>query len=189
MSNKKRCFRCKKIKPTNLFSKCRAKRDGLASWCKVCSAKYSRLNREKYRERQRIAARKYYKNNPDKQRAASSKWRKANPKKVCNYTKKWQKLNPNKCRDYNKNWKKLNPDKNRDKQARRRAAKLGVKSEKVQRSLIYERDKGICHICSQKTNPNNWHLDHVIPLSKGGKHNYKNVAVSHPQCNLQKAAS
>lgn len=54
------------------------------------------------------------------------------------------------------------------------------------RDVVYGRDKGICHICGNFNPLNNWHLDHIIPLSKGGKHAYENVAVSCPSCNLKK---
>jgi 5-methylcytosine-specific restriction endonuclease McrA len=58
--------------------------------------------------------------------------------------------------------------------------------EDVDRQIVLERDEGICHICSDPVDPNEWHLDHVVPLSKGGTHEYANVAVSHPFCNESK---
>jgi len=39
----------------------------------------------------------------------------------------------------------------------------------------------------QPANQNNWHLDHIYPVVKGGEHSYKNVAVSHPRCNQKKS--
>jgi 5-methylcytosine-specific restriction endonuclease McrA len=38
----------------------------------------------------------------------------------------------------------------------------------------------------KKVDPANWHLDHVVPLSRGGEHSYANVQVAHPFCNLSK---
>lgn len=57
-----------------------------------------------------------------------------------------------------------------------------------------------CHLCdkpidlkaSRKVGANGWelslHIDHVIPLSKGGDDTLENVRPSHAQCNLYKSA-
>lgn len=58
--------------------------------------------------------------------------------------------------------------------------------ERVYRSVVWERDGGVCHICHEPADPTNWHLEHVVPLARGGEHSYANTAVSHPACNLRK---
>jgi len=83
-------------------------------------------------------------------------------------------------------WAKANPDKVRDKSARRRAKKRRAFVEPVSRAVVFDRDNGICHLCGKKVAPKHWHLDHIVPLSQGGEHSYRNVAVSHPRCNLRK---
>lgn len=73
--------------------------------------------------------------------------------------------------------------------ALRRARMLGAPNvEKIDRSAIFERDKGVCHICSATVDPEKYHLDHVIPLVLGGDHTASNLKVAHPRCNLQKGA-
>lgn len=44
-----------------------------------------------------------------------------------------------------------------------------------------------CYYCKQKFTCNP-HFDHVIPLSKGGKHEVGNLCVSCPKCNFTKSA-
>ena len=83
-------------------------------------------------------------------------------------------------------WQKANPDKCRDINARRRALKRGATVDPVSRAVVFERDRGICHLCGKRVDPKDWHLDHIVPLSQGGEHRYKNVAVSHPTCNMRK---
>ena len=83
-------------------------------------------------------------------------------------------------------WQKANPDKCRDINARRRALKRGATVDPVSRAVVFERDRGICHLCGKRVDPKDWHLDHIVPLSQGGEHSYKNVAVSHPTCNMRK---
>lgn len=60
--------------------------------------------------------------------------------------------------------------------------------ETVQRVVVWERDKGVCGICGRPADAASWHLDHIVPLSRGGPHSYANTQVSHPFCNLSKGA-
>ena len=72
---------------------------------------------------------------------------------------------------------------------RRRAAKRGLaegEHELIDRARVYDTDRGICHLCLRAVDPSDWHMDHIIPLSRGGVHLYENVAVSHPVCNRKK---
>lgn len=69
----------------------------------------------------------------------------------------------------------------------RRAIKLGVLVEKVSRKKILKLYRGKCGICGQKVNPRKFELDHIIPLCKGGTHEYANIQPAHPACNRRKA--
>lgn len=61
--------------------------------------------------------------------------------------------------------------------------------ERIYRAKVWERDRGRCHICGQMADPKEWHLEHIVPLSRGGEHSYRNVAVAHPACNQRKYAN
>lgn len=91
-----------------------------------------------------------------------------------------------------KAWRETHPEKARElkrrAQAVRRARNLGAYVERVDPRVVWQRDEGVCHLCGQSADLADWHLDHVIPLARGGGHSYANVAVSHPKCNLQKGA-
>lgn len=65
--------------------------------------------------------------------------------------------------------------------------------EVVHKWQIILRDGGKCQICGRKValskevpHPLSPTLDHIIPLSKGGKHDPKNVRLAHFVCNLKK---
>lgn len=60
--------------------------------------------------------------------------------------------------------------------------------ERISRAYIIERDGGRCHICRKKCKPSEIHLDHLIPLSKGGTHTLENLRVAHAKCNIAKGA-
>lgn len=61
--------------------------------------------------------------------------------------------------------------------------------QQINRQAVWDRGKGICHICNSPALPDNWHLEHIVPLKRGGTHCYDNIAVSHPECNLYKGQS
>jgi 5-methylcytosine-specific restriction endonuclease McrA len=46
---------------------------------------------------------------------------------------------------------------------------------------------GRCGICCEFIE-GDFHVDHVIPLARGGQHGYVNVQPAHPRCNLVKGA-
>jgi 5-methylcytosine-specific restriction endonuclease McrA len=75
-------------------------------------------------------------------------------------------------------------------QAARRARLLNAKViEKIDRYAIWDRDHGICHICTQPADRSHFHLDHVKALALGGDHSHDNLKVAHPACNIRKGAS
>ena len=69
---------------------------------------------------------------------------------------------------------------------------------KIDLMVLYRRDKGICHLCGQPCDLNDYKIlgdgsfkvgnnyptrDHVIPKSKGGEHSYQNIKLAHHRCN------
>lgn len=67
------------------------------------------------------------------------------------------------------------------------------KQNRIYRNKIGERDNWICNICGKKVNKElkypdimSASLDHIIPLSMGGKHIESNVHISHLYCNIKK---
>ena len=65
--------------------------------------------------------------------------------------------------------------------------------EKVSYEAVYERDNGVCQICGLPVHPtkgidNNWDgtIDHIQPLSVGGKHSMSNCQLAHRICNSLK---
>lgn len=126
--------------------------------------------------------------NADKVLASKKKYQFRNASKILTRSKKYYADNTEKVKSYQSGWKKRNPDKVLSTCAKRRAAKSNLLVEPVSRAVVWDRDDGMCHICGQPANRNNWHLEHIIPLSRGGEHSYDNTAVRHPRCNLSKGA-
>jgi hypothetical protein len=59
---------------------------------------------------------------------------------------------------------------------------------RVDRAQVWERDQGVCGICGEQADPDQWEVDHIVPLAAGGKHILSNVQVAHPACNASKGA-
>jgi 5-methylcytosine-specific restriction endonuclease McrA len=60
--------------------------------------------------------------------------------------------------------------------------------EHVDRTVVWDRDGGICGICGELADKATWQLDHIVPLARGGEHSYANTQVSHAFCNASKGA-
>ena len=96
-----------------------------------------------------------------------------------------------------KEWKKLNPHK-RPHNGRDRAKKRGIEYKYYTRQQIFDRDGYDCYLCGDPTDltaPHvqgqpGWetypHIEHVIPLAKGGIDTLDNVKIAHAKCNMDK---
>lgn len=72
--------------------------------------------------------------------------------------------------------------------ARRRQQKGATQVELVSHIAVAERDGWRCAICHGRVTREDWSLDHVVPLSKGGAHTYANVVLAHQRCNTRRGA-
>jgi predicted HNH restriction endonuclease len=147
-------------------------------------------------EKNRARVKAWRKANPDKWHLQQKKYREKHP----DANKNWVASNSEKVREYKKKWDKENPDSLVEKTNRRRARKLQAEVEKFTEKQVLEKYGIACHICQgdidmaapRKTSKKGFelglHIDHVIPLAKGGSHTLANVRPSHAICNLRKGA-
>lgn len=91
-------------------------------------------------------------------------------------------------------WRRDNPDLARAQHSLRRARRfVNGPPEIIKFSEVYHRDGGICGLCHEIVDkdltfpdPGYGTIDHIIPLSKGGPHQYENVQLAHSSCNSKK---
>ena len=62
------------------------------------------------------------------------------------------------------------------------------KARRLRKSQWWKRRKsiGICHYCGKKFKPAELTMDHLIPISRGGKNNKGNVVPACKPCNNRK---
>ena len=75
----------------------------------------------------------------------------------------------------------------------RRARKLGKRAQAISKRTVFERDGWRCKHCGRRVRPDYSinhdlypHLDHIIPLARGGDHTWANVQLLCRACNIAK---
>jgi 5-methylcytosine-specific restriction endonuclease McrA len=164
----KRCCSCELEKSLEQFNKDKNKKDGRSYRCKDCNAKSAKLWREKNPEKFKESLRSGYLKNREKRLDAARSWRNENKE-----TK----------REYNR---------------KRKSLLRNGSAESFTDAQVISEYGNLCHICSTEIDMNaprwtaqeGWefglHIDHVVPVSKGGPHSIDNVRPSHAICNLRK---
>ncbi|MBF0449941.1 MAG: HNH endonuclease [Candidatus Magnetomorum sp.] len=62
------------------------------------------------------------------------------------------------------------------------------KAKELRKSQWWKRKcaKGVCHYCGQKISPQELTMDHIVPISRGGRTTRGNVTPSCKACNTKK---
>ena len=109
--------------------------------------------------------------------------------------------NSEKEKQYQRQHKKENPHLKRESERRRRAKRFENGFEIYKESSVLKLYGSNCHIClgpidllaPRQPGLNGWemglHIDHVMPLSKGGPDTLENVRPAHGACNVKKHAN
>ncbi len=136
---------------------------------------------QRNRERARASDRAQYWADPEKYREKTARWRAANPEKAKLADKRAKEIRP----EYRKNWRKKNPEKYKAESLRRRVRlSVGPVATADEIKARVEYCGGKCVYCGGAYE----HLDHFVPLAKGGSNRASNLVPSCEKCNLAKAA-
>ncbi|MBC8222433.1 MAG: HNH endonuclease [SAR86 cluster bacterium] len=126
---------------------------------------------------------RYHTENIEKMR----NWRNSNLDKMKNAVKNWRKNNPEKLKEGHKKWMKENAAHVREYNRKRRAKKALVTIQSFTAEQLDKRMSVFGYKCVYCDGPFE-HVDHVIPLSKGGPHCLSNLRPACQFCNLSKHA-
>lgn len=180
---KKQCSSCKKelrLSSKN-FSIQTKTVSGFSTECRICLRNRYRLYRETNKEKLKIKTNEYRKNNPGWTKLVKKRDYEKNREARISAARKYRQKNPDKC---NKLSKEQYAVKNAMRRARLQNAGGSYTKEDIKR--IYDSQNGKCLYCSIEVG-NKYHIDHIVPLSRGGTNSPDNICIACIQCNLEKS--
>lgn len=196
-----------KVKPCQNCGKEYQPTVGTQKYCPDCAPGMLKVSRMKYRlanrEKMKIYSAERYKANilavkaynakryiadPEKMKTWGANWSKRNPEKKNGYSTKYRLANPEKTKLSCAKYAKTHLEKGVLKSAKRRALKYGNTAINERLTLtqwleIFADAHGHCHYCDKEARLT---MDHVIPLSRGGKDSKDNVVAACLHCNTSK---
>ena len=173
------CTGCKQSLPHSAFGPHKHSPDGLNYKCRGC--RNAAAKREYGTKPERVIKatayqREYAQTHAAKVAARNAAWHAAHPESHKRSVQKWQEANAEAVRAAK-----------RRAESNRRARRLAAHVEDIDPATCFARHNGHCYLCDKPID-GEYHIDHVIPLSRGGEHSYRNCAPTHPRCNLAKQA-
>ena len=141
---------------------------------------------KKHREKNLVKKEKYYQDNKETILENMKLYQAENKERYTKYKRNYAQKNRETEAERSRKYIQENPEKYREYKARRRALERKNAVGKVDYQKILRRDGMFCYICQKSIEDGNYHMDHVIPLSKGGSHSMENIKVTHARCNLVK---
>lgn len=117
----------------------------------------------------------------------SARYRERNPEKCRELTQAWKDANPQRRAETKAAWQKENAVRHRAHQHNRRALTSGGKLSPTLALALSEKQGGRCACCGSPLG-NDYHMDHIIPLARGGANVDENIQLLTARCNLRKGA-
>lgn len=154
----KACTKCGVV--TDQYYKDKSQPDGRTTWCKPCRADYQRS---------------YFARNKDELAKKRVEYRAKNRAHHNELQRRWVRRNPEMARAVDVSMR-----------AKRRATISDGVSSDVFRQWEAASPKE-CFYCREDCS-DGWHVDHFVPLSRGGTHVLTNLRISCPTCNIAKSA-
>ncbi len=170
-SREEQCTTCRQFFPATFeYFPPQKRRRGtyLHSQCRPCH----RLNGAKYREQ-----------HPEESRAASRQYYVKNPTYRSEYRHKNRAQMQGYCRTYSKRHPGKIAAKSRNRRARVRQSSGSHTAEDIQ--IQYQAQAGRCWWCGKKLK--RYHVDHRVPIAKGGTNDPANLCLACPSCNARKS--
>jgi 5-methylcytosine-specific restriction endonuclease McrA len=163
------CCRCGQSKPREEFySRGDAKNKGVSYYCKSCDALKNKAWHANNREKINVRKRHHYQQNKTAIVKRQAQYRQEN-------NEYWKMRS--------KQWAAENKEKRREGYNRRRARKLGNGTFVISAKDLKKLNNSPCYICGGRSE----HIDHIVPLSRGGSHGIGNLAACCAKDNIRKS--
>lgn len=154
------------------------------------SREANKRSREKHIEKNRERQREYYEANKDRVLERNREWFARNPGKAAAYQAAWRVRNPGKQAEFQQRWAEQNRDKVRQIARNYRARRRGAEGSHSVADIaaLLTRQRGRCAECGVAFRETGFHVDHIVPVSKGGGNGRRNLQLLCPGCNRSKGA-
>lgn len=163
------------------------------SWTKSNPAATKAMRDRSYKKnavKKRDYSRQWRLKNPERAKLTSQEYRDKNREKIKEYdAKKWAE-NSKELYAKNRAWRAANPEIARSYDVvreRRKSIKSPVADEEFSRFVFKEAASAA--VRREKMYGFKWHVDHMVPLSKGGFHSWENIQVIPERLNRMKHSS
>jgi hypothetical protein len=152
---------------------------------------YRREYKRRNREAINAANRNYYALNIEQIRLYQKAWRMKNADKLRALAKVYRERDIAKTRAQTREYHRKHPHWKRASEARRRAKKKGVTPEQHKQVLEFYRHVSLAEViecvwCNKNIPKGLRHVDHIVPLSRGGLHRRDNLCCACFDCNVRK---
>lgn len=152
-------------------------------FCKKCNVETDRYKDGKCKPCIRAKNNAWALRNRELRNARCREWNAKNAEAKRATNARYREKNKDKINESRRAKRAQNPNLERIKTAKRRAAKGELPKNIVDVLLI--KQKWMCVCCGQSLKTG-YHLDHIIPISRGGTNTEDNVQLLLPKCNLEK---
>lgn len=160
-------------------------------WCKTCAAAESRKARARDPVRVRANNKKWRTANPDKVAAAAKRWNAANPERLRARRSAAAQRHKDQRRISQRAWRLKSQDRHQASNRLRRARLAGSDGAFTAADIVALRDRqrNKCTNCLRSFGRKpTYHIDHIVPVSRGGSNRITNIQLLCPGCNLRKRA-
>lgn len=194
----KRCPDCKEVLPytSEFFNRNRSAGTGLSHYCKRCEAERSTRYYWTNHERQMAYQKARYATHRERLIRERVEWQRENKEAYNEIHANFRKRHGNRLRVYKRQWKMNHPEAVRlsgNNYRRNRAAKLnqagGIHTQ-ADLDVIYEQQNERCAYCGIPVFwdiPYDLHVDHIVPIEKGGTGSPDNLFIACAECNREKS--
>lgn len=155
----KKCLSCEQIKPISSYRQSQFNKSIYSNYCKEC------------------------------QKQMHKNWYENNKQKALDYTRKYRDAHREYIRDRSKRYNHQHPWAVRASASNRRARIINatdgsITPQNIQK--LYLAQNGLCAYCGCDLQQASKHLDHIVPLARGGDNTINNVQWTCPYCNMHK---
>lgn len=182
----KLCTKCGELKPatTKHFTRRSNVSSGLEARCKDCE----RIHREENKERILANKRRWKTQNREKVRAGNIRYENEHHELVKMWKRRSAAKRGDAKREYDRQYAIDNRDARNANETRRRAHKHAAKGVHTAADIKRQFDcqGGKCLYCGVCV-ADGYHVDHVVPLSRGGSNGPENIVIACAGCNTSKA--